>query len=107
MAISVGAYSLCCGLTRLRELRPSELYPTSLGALKSVPRSRRDHRALLLRQGCEQMQDEGVNVGAKLGNDELHALGHQTGDEMNVAAEPVEFGHHNRAFATPRIAETL
>jgi len=61
MTIRVGPYSFRCGPARLHEFRPSQLHAASLGALKSVPRSRRDHRALLLRQGCEQMQDEGVN----------------------------------------------
>ena len=51
------------------------------------------------------MQDERVNVGAKLGNDELHALSHQPRDEMNIPAEAIELGHHNRAFATPRLRE--
>jgi hypothetical protein len=44
------------------------------------------------------MQDEGVNVGAKLGDDELHALRHETRDEMNISAEAIELGHHNRAL---------
>jgi hypothetical protein len=30
------------------------------------------------------MQDEGVNVGAKLGNDELHALSHQPGAAVTI-----------------------
>jgi hypothetical protein len=49
MTIRIDTYGLCCGLPRLRELWPAPLDPASLGALESVSRSRRDHRALLLR----------------------------------------------------------
>jgi hypothetical protein len=38
-----------------------------------------------------------VHVRSKLGNNELHALRHEPGDEVNVAAEAVELGHGNRA----------
>ena len=51
------------------------------------------------------MQDEWVNVSAKLGDDELHALSHEPRDEMNVTAEAIELGHHDWAFATPRLRE--
>ena len=44
-----------------------------------------DEPALLFRQRGIKVQHEGVGVGAKLGHDERHALGHQAGDECNVA----------------------
>ncbi len=46
------------------------------------------------------MHDERVKVGAKLGHDELDPLAHQPGDEVNVAAQAVQLGYGNRAFAT-------
>jgi hypothetical protein len=51
------------------------------------------------------MQDEGVNVGPKFGDDELHALGHQAGDEVYVAAETVELGHGNGTAATASLCQ--
>ena len=35
-----------------------------------------NHRALFLGKSGEQMQDERINVGAKLGDDEGHAVRH-------------------------------
>jgi hypothetical protein len=35
------------------------------------------------------MQDEGVHIRAKLGDNEWHPLCHQAGDEMNVAAQAI------------------
>jgi len=110
MTIRIDPYGLRCGLPRLREFWPSQLHAASLGALKSVPRSRRDHRALLLRQGCEQMQDEGVNVGAKLGNDELYALSHQLrrrGNDRLIAKSYSRIIVQSCRFGNPMIIGVL
>jgi hypothetical protein len=62
----------------------------------------RDERSLLLRQRGEQVEDERVNVGAELGDDERHAVNHQARNEMPVTGEPVELGHDNRATKLSR-----
>ena len=46
----------------MSELGASELHAASLGPCQRVPRSRCNHRALLLRKRGEQMQDEGVHI---------------------------------------------
>jgi hypothetical protein len=51
------------------------------------------------------MQDEGVHVRAKLGDNEWHPLCHQAGDEMNVAAQAVELGDGNRATTAASLRE--
>jgi hypothetical protein len=59
----------------------------------------RNERPLLLRQRGEQVEDEGVNVGAKLRDDERHSVDHQA---MHVTGEPVELGHDHRATKLSR-----
>jgi hypothetical protein len=51
------------------------------------------------------VQNERINIRAKLRNDELHAVGHQPGDEMNVARQAVQLGHCNGALSTARFCE--
>ena len=46
-----------------------------------------------------------VHLGDKLGDDEWHALCHQTGDEMNVAAQTVELGDGNGAATAASLGE--
>ena len=82
MSISVGLYGLDCGLARLGELGTAQLHTARLGALERVARPRGNHRSLFLRERGEQVQDKGINVRAKLGNDELYPLGHEPGNEM-------------------------
>jgi uncharacterized protein with von Willebrand factor type A (vWA) domain len=45
------------------------------------------------------VQQERIDVGTQLGDDELDALRHQATDEVNVAAEPVQLGDRDRALA--------
>jgi hypothetical protein len=86
-------------------LRASRLHTASLDALESVAGACRTHRALLLCQRREQVQDERVNVSAQLGHDELHPLGHQAADKMDIAAEAVQLGDDHRAPATAGVLE--
>ena len=51
------------------------------------------------------MQDEGVHVRTKLGDNEWHPLCHQAGDEMNVAAQTVELGDGNGATTAACLRE--
>ena len=105
MSICVGLYGSYSALTRVREPGAAQLYPARLCACQSVPRARGDHRAFLLCERSEEMQDERVHVGAKFGDDELHALCHQAGDEVNVAAEAIQLGNCYWATAAPSFAE--
>ena len=45
-----------------------------------------------------QMQHEGVGIGAQLRHDERRPMRHQPTDEMNIAAQAVEFGNDNRSL---------
>ena len=60
---------------------------------------RRDQPTLLLGQRGVEVQQERIDVGTQLGDDELDALRHQAADEVNVAAEPVQLGDRDRALA--------
>src|SRR5262249_31673538 len=51
------------------------------------------------------MQDEGVHVRAKLGDNEWHPLCHQAGDEMDVAAQTIELGDGNGATTAASLGE--
>jgi hypothetical protein len=59
------------------------------------------HRAS---QRREQVQDEWVHVRPKLCYQERHAVRHEAGDEVNVAAQAVEFRHAS-AVAAARFCE--
>jgi hypothetical protein len=48
---------------------------------------------------------ERVDIVAQLGHDERHAMRHQPGDEVHVAAQPVELGDQHRALAPLRPGE--
>ena len=72
--------------------------PAGLRGRKGLTGACRDQRALLLGQRGEQVQDEGINVGAKLGHQEGHLVGHQAADEVNVTAEAVQFSHGDVAL---------
>jgi hypothetical protein len=52
-------------------------------------RANRDERASLLGEGGEQVEDKGVYVWTEFGDQEGHLVRHESGDEMNVAAEAV------------------
>ena len=58
-----------------------------------------DQPPLLLGERGIEVQHEGIGIGAKLGDDERHALRHQPGDEGDIAGEPVELGDDDGALA--------
>src|SRR5450830_1693101 len=51
------------------------------------------------------MQNERVNVGAKLRNEERDAVNHESADEVNVSRKSVEFGHGDGAMALAGVRE--
>jgi hypothetical protein len=55
-----------------------------------------DHRALLLSQGGVQVQQERLDVGAQLGDEERRLLGHQPADEMHVTGQSIKLGDGDR-----------
>ena len=88
-------------LARLRQVGSvAEFNAPRLGSGQCIARPRGDHGALFLSQGCKQMQDEGINVGAKLSHQERHPVRHEPADEVHVAAEPVELGDCHGAAVT-------
>ena len=48
------------------------------------------------------MQHEWVGVSAQFCDNERNALGHQTGNECDIAGEPIELGHQDGAFGGAR-----
>jgi hypothetical protein len=59
-----------------------------------------NNHALLLGEGGIQVQQEGLDVGTKIGDQERRLVRHQAVDEMQVARKPVEFGDGDRARLT-------
>jgi hypothetical protein len=70
-----GAHGILAGLV---EPWVTEGDPTGLGGRKRLTSARGNERALLLGQRGKQVKHEGVNVGAKLGDQERHLVNHQT-----------------------------
>jgi hypothetical protein len=70
MAVRVGADGGHGGLPGA-----SQFHTARFGARQSVPRPGDDHAAFLLCQCGEQVQNERVNVRAKLGNDPVPRMG--------------------------------
>jgi hypothetical protein len=105
VTVRLGLYCAYSDFPRLGKLGTSELHAASLGPRQCVSRPRGDHRALFLGKRCEQVQDKRINVHPKLGNDELHALSHEAGDEVYVAAEAVELRHGNGTTAAAGLCE--
>ena len=46
------------------------------------------------------MQDEGVHVCAQFSHQKRDPMRHKAGDEVNVAAQPIELGDRDWAFPT-------
>ena len=69
------------------------------------PWSFRDQTSFFFGQRRVEVQHERIGIAAQLGNDERHALRHQTGHERDVAGEPVELGHQDAAFGGPRCSQ--
>jgi hypothetical protein len=61
-------------------------------------------RSFFSQRGIE-VQDEGIDVRPQLRDDEGHAMRHQSGNEMHVAREAIEFGDQDRAPHRPRLGE--
>ena len=81
-----------------------------LGALgfprgEGCPRAIRDQPPFLFCERGVQVQHKRVGVRAELGNDKWHALGHQAGNEGNVARKPIELGNEHRAFRLTRCGQ--
>src|SRR5262249_44499604 len=61
--------------------------------------SLRDQSPLLLSERSIDVKQEGTRLRAELSHDEGHALGHQTGNERDVTAEPIELSDDDRGLA--------
>jgi hypothetical protein len=81
------------GISWIAQL-PATLFSTSKRGTSSL----RNLTALLLRQCRIEMQHERICVGAKLCDDERHALRHQPGNEGYVARKTIELGNQDRAL---------
>jgi hypothetical protein len=105
MTISVGLDGRYSGFPSLRKLGASKFYAARLGTRERVTRPCGNHHALLLRERGEQVQDERINVCAKLGDNELHALCHEPRDEMDIATKTVELRHRDGAATATSFCE--
>ena len=80
-ALGEGVGVLLAALTARRSA--AEFFAALLGNREALLRPLADELPLLLRQSGEQVQDERVNVGAKLSDDERHPVRHQPRDKMH------------------------
>jgi hypothetical protein len=74
--VGVGHVALYGRLAGFRELRASDLHAARFRSRQSRFSARGDQRAFFLRQCREQVENERVNVGAKLSDKERHAMRH-------------------------------
>ena len=88
-AVRIGHVALHSGLASFREFRAAKLHTPCLGSGEGRFGPRCNHGPLFLGKRSEQMQNERVNIRAKLGDKERDAMDHKAGNEMHVAAEPV------------------
>jgi hypothetical protein len=68
-------------------------HAASLCSREGLPGASADQGALLLCQSGEEVENERVDVGAKLSDQEWHLVSHKAAYEVNVAAEPVQLRH--------------
>jgi hypothetical protein len=80
------------------ELRPPKDHAASLGGLKGASGACGDHRSFLLSKSREQVQDERVYIGTKLCHEEWDTVRHETRDEVNVSAQPIQFRDRDGAL---------
>src|SRR5215831_8542607 len=91
-----------CGcFARFRELWSTKLHTASLGCCQRGLGARSDHCALFLCQRGKQVQNERINVRAKLSDQERHAVRHEARYEVNVSAEAVQLGNSDGAPLPP------
>ena len=74
------------------------LAPSAFFAASAASGALRDQPPLLLGQRGVEVQHERIGIAAQFGDDERHALGHQAGDERDIARQAVELGNQHAAF---------
>jgi hypothetical protein len=92
------------GLVPLRDpasIEAAQLEPLGFLRRKGIPRALRDHPALFLGKSGIKVKHERVRVSAQLCHNERRLMGHQAADEMDVAAQSIEFGDDDRRLSLP------
>jgi hypothetical protein len=102
---NVSARASAAPLLALARSGVAELHASRLGSGKPHPSPLRNHQPFLLCQGGINVERKGIDIGAEFSHDERHLVRHQTGDEMHVAAQPIELRYRNGAFAFARAFE--
>ena len=92
-------------LARFVDLWVTERNTARLSGCQGLRSALADQRTFLLRQRSEQVQDERIDVRAEIGDQERHAVSHQTGDEMHVARQAIELRDGDRAALPARFLE--
>ena len=87
-------FGLC--LAKLADVRVAQLLAAVLGSCECFFGSLCDPIALVLGDGCVNVQHEGIHIGTYLGDNEGRPLHHQAADEMYVTTQSVELGDDDR-----------
>ena len=64
----------------------------------SAARVRSEIRRRSFSASAAEVEHEGIRVSPEFRDDEGHPLSHQSGDERDVAREPVQLGYDDRAL---------
>lgn len=80
------------------QCRVAEDDATGLGGGESLFGPLGNHRSLFFGQGGVKVEHERIGVHPKLRHQERHFMDHEPGDEVNIAAQPIELGDRNGAF---------
>src|SRR4051812_24430741 len=88
-------------LPEFADVRVAELLAAGLGSCKGFFSALCNPVPFFLGDRCVDVQHEWIHIWTQFGDDEGHALHHQTADEMHVAAQSIELGDHNRCCTRP------
>src|SRR5262245_14808513 len=89
----------------LVEPRIAQANAARLGSGEGFLGATRNQASFLLSYRRVDVQHERVDIGAKLRDDERHALGHKATDERDIAAQPIQLRYHDRAPPSLRVIE--
>src|SRR5450631_1728500 len=88
-ALGLGLASLATAAANGSEVGVAQLYTTRLGSCQRRLCTLRDQGALLLCQGRVDVQHERICIATERGHDERYLVRHKSGDEADVASQPI------------------
>jgi hypothetical protein len=94
--ISVGLEAAVGDRAGVRQRGVAKGLPTGLRGGERGLRALRNHRALLLSERGIQMQQEGLDLRAEVGDQKRRLMRHEAANEMHVARQSIELGDGGR-----------